>query len=315
MTGVGVPLALDTIVFARGLSTPPAARPALHAIDLDILPGEIFSIVGRAGSGKTMLLEAMVGLKRVSAAELQVCGADPARLPPAVKQRIGVAPRDVDLERKITVDEAVRLFARFYERAEPEQALARLRLHAVRHHRVDALPTATRQRLSLALAILNDPVVLFADEPTRDLDPEGARLVWELLRERRERGRTSVITTNHLDEAARLSDRVAILKEGRLVAVDTPIALMARSTAPVRVTFELLKPEVPVEALTALEHVVDVRLDRATYTLTSREGHATLRAVLRLLDSLSVRALTVGLRQQTLEDVFFELTAPTETAV
>ena len=309
MSESAVPLALDTIVFARGLTTPPGVSPALHAIDLDILPGEVFSIVGRAGSGKSLLLEALVGLRRVSAAALQVCGGDPQRLPRTVRQRVGIAPRHADVERKLTVAEAMRLFAGFYDRADPAAAMARLRLDEVQDRAVDALPTAMRQRVSLALALVNDPVVLFADEPTRDLDPEGARLVWELLRERRDRGRTSVITTNHLDEAARLSDRVAILHGGRLVAVDTPAALMARSTgAPVRVTFELMKPDVSFEMLQPLEAVLDVQMDRAEYVLTSRDGTATLRAVLRLLDNMRVPPVSVSLRQQTLEDVFFQMT-------
>jgi ABC-2 type transport system ATP-binding protein len=307
------PLALDTVVFARGLHTPPGIVPALSDIALDILPGEIFSIVGRAGSGKTMLLEALIGLRSVAAERLQVCGADPRRFPAAVKQKIGVARRDVDVDRKMTVEEALRLFARLYARADAEQALSWLGLAAVRGKTVDALPADLRQRVSLALALVNDPVVLFADEPTRELDPEGARVVWDLLQRRRERGRTSILTTNHLDEAARLSDRVAILNEGRLLAVDTPAALMARSHAPVRVTVELLKASVPLDELRALPGVLQVHVDRAEYVLATHDGVATLRAALRLIEQRELRPLAIGLRQQTLEDVFFEMTAPART--
>ncbi|MBI4264647.1 MAG: ABC transporter ATP-binding protein [Acidobacteria bacterium] len=307
--GQAGPLVLDTVVFARGVATPAGVRPSLDRVDLDILPGEIFSIVGRAGSGKTMLLESIVGLQPVSAEQLLVCGTDPRRFPRAVKQRIGVAPRRVAVERKITVHEALRLFAAFYERADPERALDRLGLAAVRHTRVDTLPPPLQQRVSLALALLHDPSVLFADEPTRDLDPEGARTVWDLLRERRDRGRTSVITTNHLDEAARLSDRIAVIDGGRVIAAETPAALMARSRAPERVTFQLLKPAVPVDSLTALDGVVGLQVERSAYVITSSDGVATLRAVLRLLESLGLRPLNLGLHQQTLEDMFFELTA------
>lgn len=308
MTDTAAPLALDTIVFARGLSTRDGAR--LRGIDLDVLPGEVFSIVGRGDAGTTVLLEALVGLERVTATQLQVCGARPPRFPHPVRQRIGVAPRRAAVDRKMTVAEALRLFAGFYDRADTAQALARLELDAVRDRDVASLPASMQQRVSLALAIVNDPVVLFADDPTRDLDPEGARLVWQLLRERRDRGRTSVITTNHLDEATRLSDRVAVLDQGRLVAVDTPGGLMARSTAPVRVTLELMKPAVDADVLLSLDGVVEVRVDRATYVLTTRDGPATLRAVLRLLDTLRIRPVSVALRQQTLEDVFFEITQP-----
>lgn len=315
MTGVE-PLALDTIVFARGLSTADGATPGLDRIDLDILPGEIFSIVGRAGSGKTALLEALVGLTPCSADRLTVCGNDPRQFPNAVKQRIGVAPGRVAVERKITVEETLRLFASFYERADPEATIARLELRDVRHRAVDSLPPAAMQRVSLALALLNDPVVLFADEPTRDLEPEGVRLVWHLLRERRERGRTSVITTNHLDEAARLSDRVAVIRDGRLVAVDTPAALIASSASTsVQIVIDLLTPDLKADDLGTIEAVVDVQQDKAHYTVTSSDGVATLRAVLRLLESAHLRPLNISMRQQTLEDVFFALTAPEGAAL
>ena len=306
------PLALDTIVFTRNLTTRPGVRPSLAGIDLDVLPGEIFSIVGRAGSGKTMLLETLIGLHPAVTETLQVCGHDPRRVPRAVRQRIGIALANAAFERKITVHEALRLAAGFYDRADPELALKRLRLEDVRHRPIESLPVAIRQRVSLAAALVNDPVVLFADDPTRDMDPEGARLVVDLFRERRERGRTTVLTTNHLDEAGRLSDRIAILEGGRLVALDTPSALIQRSKAPVRVTFEVLKPPIPAEGLLELDGVIEARLDRTTYIMTTRDGHATLRAVLRLLDTLQVRPLTIGLRQQTFEDVFFEITSNAE---
>jgi ABC-2 type transport system ATP-binding protein len=308
VTVAGAPLALDTIVFARGLATPAGVQPSLTGVDLDILPGEIFAIVGRAGSGKTMLLEALVGLQRVSADRLVVCGTDPRQFPREVKQRIGVAPRRVAVERKISVDETLRMFAGFYQRADPDAMLERLGLAPARHRAVDSLPPHLTQRLSLALALLNDPVVLFADEPTRDLDPEGSRLVWDLLRERRDRGRTSVITTNHLDDAARMSDRVAIIHAGRLIAAESPAELMAQSKTPVRVTVELSKPEVPLDAVRKLEGVIDAYLDRSSYLMVTTDGPATLRAVMRLLESLAIHPVTLGMRQQTLEDVFLELT-------
>ncbi|MEX2271455.1 MAG: ABC transporter ATP-binding protein [Vicinamibacterales bacterium] len=306
------PLALDTIVFARGLTTPPGVKPELSGISLDVLPGEIFSIVGRAGSGKTTLLEALIGMRPALRDTLQVCGHDPRRVPEALRQRIGVALAHAEFERKITVEEALRLAAGFYDRSDPQRALAQLRLEPVRHRQIESLPAPMRQRVSLAAALINDPAVLFADEPTHEMDPEGTRLVFDLLRERRDRGRTSVIATNHLEEAARLSDRIAVLERGRLVAVDTPAALIRRSRAPVRVTFEVTKPDVPLDALLALDAVIDARLDRTTYVLTSRDGHATLRAVLRMLDRLQLRPLAVGLRQQALEDVFFEMIAAGE---
>ncbi len=308
MSTADAPLALDTIVFARDLNTPAGIAPSLTGIDLDILPGEIFTIVGRTGSGTTTLLEALVGLQPVLASQFIVCGADPRQFPRSVKQRIGVAPKRVTVERKITIDEAVRLFAGFYERADPDRTLRQLGLHEIRTRAVDGLSPDLVQRLSLALALLNDPVVLFADEPTRDLDPEASRMVWDILRDRREHGRTSVITTNRLDEAAALSDRIAVIHRGRLIAADAPAALVAQARTPVHVTFELLKPQLPIDAVMALDAVIDAAMDRSQYTLVSRDGTATLRAVIRLLETMNLKAVTLGMRQQTIEDVFLSLT-------
>lgn len=309
MSPSNAPLALDTIIFARGLRTPPAARPVLHDIDLDVIPGEIFAIVGRAGAGKTTLFESVIGLRPVIAERLVVCGVDPRRFPIAVKQKIGIAPRRPGLEPAATVGETMAMFAACYQRADPERALSQLQLAGARQLRVGALTPAQQQRLSLALAIQHDPVVLFSDEPTLELDPGDDALVWELLRQRRTRGRTSVITTNRLDAAARMCDRIAVVHGGRLIAVETPAAMLARSAAPIRVSFELLQPEIPIDALRTIDGVKEARLDRSQYVLVTRDGAATVRGVLRLLEGQRLRPVSLVMQQQMLEDVFLALTA------
>ena len=309
--GNAQPLALETVVFARGLCTPNHARPSLAPMDLDILPGEIFVIVGRAGAGKSALLECLVGLRAVAADQLNVCGADPRRFAPAVKQRIGVAASGTNVERHLTVEEALTLFGAFYERrVETAALMATLDLEHVRHRPVQTLPASVAQRFSLALALVNDPVVLFADEPTRDLDPDSARRVWNLLRRRRDQGRTSVITTNHLEEAEHLGDRIAILEAGRLVAVDTPAGLIARTRAPVRVVFDLPKPDIDVESLGKLDGVAGAATRRGdSYALSSHDGFATMRALIRLLDQHRAIPRSLAMQRPGLDDVFFDLTA------
>ena len=166
------------------------------------------------------------------------------------------------------------------------------------------------QRFWLALALVNDPVVLFADEPLRDLDPESTQLVLALLRDRQTRGQTTVMVTNHLGEAERSADRVAILDNGRLIRVDTPSRLLARSATPVRVVFDLTKPPLDLETLGKLEGVTGgVARHGDVYTLSSVDGFATMRALIRFLDSLKVRPRSLAMQQPSLQDVFFELTA------
>ena len=311
MMDASPPLALETVVFARGLRTLGDARPSLAPMDLDILPGEIFVIVGRAGSGKSALLESLVGLRPVAADQLSVCGTDPRRFAPAVKQRIGVAPRGASVERHLTVEKALKFFGAFYERRlETASILETMDLLSVRHRPVHALPPSVAQRFSLALALVNAPVVLFADDPTRDLDPESVLRVRNLLRMRRDQGQTSVITTDHLEEAERLADRIAILETGQLVDVDTPARLLARSHAPVRVVFDLPKPAIDPEVLGRLDGAVGTAVRRSdTYAVSSRDGFATMRALIRLLDQHDATPRSLAMYQPTFEDVFFELTA------
>lgn len=305
------PLALDTVVFARGLRTMGNAKPSLAPMDLDILPGEIFVIVGRAGSGKTALLESLVGLRPVAADQLIVCGTDPRHFAPDVKQRIGVAPSGASVERHLTVEEALMLFGAFYDGGLKTASLMEtMDLVSVRHRPVQTLPPSVAQRFSLALALVNDPVVLFADDPTGDLDPDSARLVWNLLHLRRDQGRTSVFTTNHLEEAERLGDRIAILEAGRLVDVDTPAGLLARARAPVQVVFDLPKPAIDTEALGRLDGVVGAATRRGDiYTVSSRDAFATMRGLIRMLDQHHATPRSLAMNRPGLDDVFLDLIA------
>ena len=302
------PLALETVVFARGLRPRGRAPARFEPIDLDILPGEIFVIVGRAASGKTTLLESLVGLRPVDAEHLNVCGADPRRFAPAVKERIGVAPSGTAVERHLTVEEAIDFFGSLYQRRLPTASvLETTDLVAFRGRRVPTLPAAAAQRFSLALALVNDPLVLFADEPTRDLDPDSARRVWTILRTRRDQGRTSVITTNHLEEAERLGDRIAILDAGRLIDVDTPAGWLAQARGPVQVIFDLPKPDIDLAALGAIDAAIgDAVRDHDTYTVSSSDGFATMRALIRLLDQQSAKPRSLTMQRPSFEHVFFE---------
>jgi len=308
MNATSAPLALDTTVFARRLRT--LQGPPLHDVNLDVLPGEIFVVVGRTGSSKSTLLESLVGLRRVEAEDLVVCGCDPRAMPAEVRQRIGVAPQRASLERKVRVDEALALFRSFYERTvDPEQLLEDLHLTSFRRWTTDRLPPSAAQRFSLALALVNDPVVLFADEPTRDLDPEETRRVWDLLRDRRRRGRTVVMTSDRLEEAERLADRVAVLERGRLLVAETPAALLARSDRKVLVTFDLARPAIDMDVLGRLDAAVSAVREGDVYSIWSTDGFATTRALIRMLDALAARPRTLQLRYPNLEDVYFTLTA------
>lgn len=302
------PLALDTIVFARRLRSVGRRGPRLVDVDLEILPGEVFVIIGRARAGKTALVESFVGLRPVQADQLSVCGADPMRFPLEVKERLGVAVGRAGVERGLRVAEALRLFSRFYSRpTDPDRLLDILHLRGLEREPVHRLPAWGAQLFSLALALVNDPIVLVADEPTRDLDPTHAQHIARLLADRRAKGLTTIMTSNNLDEAERLADRVCLLDAGRVLAVETPQALIARGGSPLRIVFEVRKRAVALDALAELPGVTAAHADGETYIVASRDGFATLRGLIRYLERQGVEPASLRLAQPTLRDAVLEL--------
>ena len=219
---------MDTVVEVEGLRKRYGDTVALDGLDLRIGAGQIFGIVGPNGAGKTTLVETSVGLRRADAGSVTVLGGTPGD--PAVRERIGVQLQSAALPDRIRVEEALALFASYYEQpADWRRVLADWGLQDKRKALFSSLSGGQRQRVFIALALVNDPQVVFLDELTTGLDPEVRRMTWELVREIRDRGRTVVLVTHHMDEVERLCDRVAVVQHGRVIAEDAPARLVARS--------------------------------------------------------------------------------------
>jgi ABC-2 type transport system ATP-binding protein len=282
---------------------------AVKGIDFEIQPGEVFGLLGPNGAGKTTTVEILEGLRARSAGEVSVLGFDPDRQRQQLKDRIGVCLQATNLPEKIRVGEAMHLFASFYSRhADLDKLLQRLLLEEKREAFYKTLSGGQKQRLALALALLNDPQLIFLDEPTTGLDPQVRAEIHNLLEELKREHRTILMTTHYIEEAERLCDRVAIVDEGRIIALDTPSRLQQQSKNASSIVVTCATPF--PENRPAWTDAIQSRLDGngRTLTVNSRRPAATLVDLVKWIDQQAMELTDVSLKQPSLEDVFIELT-------
>src|SRR5271155_4168969 len=217
MTSVAPAIAVE------GLKKSYGEVEAVKGIDFQIEPGEVFGLLGPNGAGKTTTIEILEGLRPRSAGRVTVLGYDPDTQRQQLKDRIGVCLQATNLPEKIRVREALQVFSAFYSRnVNLDRLLQRLQLKEKREAFYGTLSGGQKQRLALALALVNDPQLIFLDEPTTGLDPQVRVEIHSLLDELKTERRTILMTTHYIEEAERLCDRVAIIDEGRIIALDTP---------------------------------------------------------------------------------------------
>jgi ABC-2 type transport system ATP-binding protein len=201
---------------------------AVRGIDFELQTGEVFGLLGPNGAGKTSTVEILAGYRPRDAGTVSVLGADPAKAGSSWRERIGVVPQIGDLFVNLTVIEQLELFAGYYERPRSAEEVLRLvGLEEKRDARFRTLSGGQRRRLDLGVALVGDPELLFLDEPTTGFDPAARRTAWETIRSLRELGKTILLTTHYIEEAAQLADRVAVLRRGEIVASGTPAELIA----------------------------------------------------------------------------------------
>lgn len=284
---------------------------AVAGITLSVRGGEIFGILGPNGAGKTTTLEIVEGLTPADDGTVRVLGLDPLTDPDAVKRRIGVQLQSSAYFEHLRLAELLELFGSFYpRRLEPEALLERVGLLEKRNALVGELSGGQAQRFSIVAALVNDPEAVFLDEPTTGLDPQARRVIWDLIRGLAGEGRTVVLTTHYMEEAETLSDRVAVIDHGRIVAVDTPAALIGRHGSGRRISFSVPTP-IEVGRLADIEGVTDVRSrvnGSASYELSVSEVDAAVPALYAWAGTAGVALTDVQIRTSTLEDVFLNLT-------
>ncbi|MGN0065657.1 MAG: ATP-binding cassette domain-containing protein [Nocardioides sp.] len=279
---------------------------AVDGIDLTVDPHEIFGLIGPNGSGKTTVLNCLQGLDRPTSGEVEVLGLHPLRDRREVNARIGVQLQSAALIPRLTVVEALRLFAALYPRSLPiEDLLHDFGLAGKAKRRIDRLSGGERQRVFVALAMLHDPELLFFDELTSAVDPQARLAIWDILRGLREQGRTIMLTTHSMEEAEALCDRVAILDEGRIIATGTPDELVDAYGGDRRLEMEVSGP-VDTAPLEALAGVHRVQRDGGLLVVEGA-GNFTPAVVVHLAGA-GVEVTELSLERPTLEAVFINLT-------
>ena len=281
---------------------------AVRGVSFTVDEGEVFGLLGPNGAGKTSTVEILEGLRDLDDGRVSVCGLDPQRDSQALKHEIGAALQSTSLPDKLRVMEALRLFASFYKRRRnPEELLKRFGLEEKRNTFYSQLSGGQKQRLALAMALDNDPKVLFFDEPTAGLDPQVRREIYDIIEELKREKKTIVMTTHYIEEAERLCDRVAIVDHGKVVALGTPRELKSHSGGTTRIEVRLAKPE-PDGALINLEGVADARELDGAYVIHSHRPPKTIVDLVKHLEAEGNELVSLEIASPSLEDVFIEMT-------
>jgi ABC-2 type transport system ATP-binding protein len=274
----------------RNLRKSYGSREVLHGLDFQVEAGEVFALLGPNGAGKTTAVELLEGYRRRDAGHVRVLGEDPERAGRRLRGRIGIVLQSSAVYPALTVGETLELFAAYYPAPRDATEVAELvGLDGEEDARVGALSGGQLRRLDLGLALVGDPELVFLDEPTTGFDPAARRRAWETIRGLRDLGKTTLLTTHYMDEAHELADRVAFLREGRIVTIGSPRELLARTGA------------------------VEIR-----YRENGREIVITTDNPTRVLHELTAKALAAGadlealeVHRRTLEELYLEVTEET----
>jgi ABC-2 type transport system ATP-binding protein len=284
---------------------------AVNGLDLEVRTGECFGMLGPNGAGKTTTVEIFEGLREPDAGDVEVLGdrwnGDNQRL----RARLGIQLQETKFPEKLQVSEVLTLFRSFYPRGlDVAAALALVGLEEKANAYVRTLSGGQKQRLSLGCALVGEPELLFLDEPTTGLDPQSRRQTWDIVEALKARGRTVLLTTHYMEEAARLCDRVAVVDHGKVIALGTPCELIASLGAEHVIVFAVGETAAAIDeaALRALPSVENVAREGATYRLTVREMHRAVPALLAELSARGAEPTELTTHHATLEDVFMSLT-------
>ena len=301
---------MENVVQVKELQKAYGSTIAVDKISFEVFPGEVFGMVGPNGAGKTTTIECIEGLKKPDEGHIRVLGMDPQRDRQVLRDRTGMQLQQSNLPGRIRVWEALDLYSSFYSHTvDWEELITDLGLEDKRNAFFSQLSGGQKQRLFIALALLPDPQLVFLDELTTGLDPQARRTIWDLIRNVQDRGRTVILTTHFMEEAEYLCDRVAILDHGKIVAMDSPSALIHDLGNEERISFQVhgnLPPEFS-EAL-GKEMSMEIQGERIIIRGKSHRKVPLVSEVVNLLTKKGVSFYDLRSEQATLEDVFLQLT-------
>jgi ABC-2 type transport system ATP-binding protein len=296
------------VIHVSGIRKTYGRTIAVDEVSFEVNDGEIFGLIGPNGAGKTTTMECIEGIRKPDRGSISVLGFDPFRQVYKLQERIGVQLQQAQLQKRIKVWEAVDLWASLYRKksVDAERLLEQLGLVDKRDAWFMNLSGGQKQRLFIALALINDPEVVFLDELTTGLDPQARRAIWELVRGIRERGKTVFLTTHLMEEAERLCDRVAIIEHGRIIDIDTPQRLVDRH-CPERIVVLDTDDPTAEERFGAIPQVESVVRSDLQFTIRGR-GEDLVTEVIHCLSENRIRVTDFRMIVPNLEDVFLKLT-------
>jgi ABC-2 type transport system ATP-binding protein len=296
------------VIQVSGVRKSYGSTVAVEEVSFEVNEGEIFGLIGPNGAGKTTTMECIEGLRRPDRGSISVLGLDPVKDVYKLQERIGVQLQQAQLQKRIKVWEAVDLWASLYQKKaiDGERLLAQLGLRDKRDAWFMDLSGGQKQRLFIALALINDPELVFLDELTTGLDPQSRRAIWDLVRGIRERGKTVFLTTHLMEEAERLCDRVAIIEHGRIIDIDKPENLVKRH-CPERTVVLATDNAIAEKCFRAIPGVEAVIREDSRFTIRGR-GDDLVTEVIHCLSENGIRVADFRTILPNLEDVFLKLT-------
>ncbi len=303
---------MNAVIEVRDLVKTYGSTRAVDGVSFSIKEGEVFTFLGPNGAGKTTTIEILEGHRPRSSGDVSVLGFDPTSGGRAMRDRFGIVLQSSGIDRELSVREVIELYRSAYSRRRPvDEVISLVGLDEKADDRVSTLSGGQQRRVDLALGLVGDPDLIFLDEPTTGFDPGARRKSWELIENLTSLGRTVVLTTHYLDEAEHLSDRVAVMNSGRIVAVGTPAELRESASSDTKITFRLPMVDSPLsELLDALAGKVTGRsrdIEIVTPSPTADLAHLTSWAVAR---GLELEGLSVS--RGDLEDAYLGLIADDE---
>lgn len=298
----------EVMVDVRNLVKSYHYKTVVNNVTFAARKAEIFGVLGPNGAGKTTTLEMIEGIRTPDSGTAILAGLDVRRQKSAVQRVIGVQLQATTLFPELTLLETLKFFASLYPKAlDPRQLLSDVALEEKARAYPQELSGGQRQRLALAIALVNDPQVLFLDEPTAGLDPQSRRMLWDIVLRLREQGKTILLTTHFMDEAQLLCDRIAIMDNGQIIALDTAARLIGRlgaqATLDCRLDGRATKGDIE-----GLDGVTGVRQANERYIIYTNAMQSTLVALLAYTGAKGITLADLQVRVPTLEDVFLELT-------
>ena len=299
---------MDTAVEVKNLTKRYGDLIAVNEVDFNIEKGEIFGLLGPNGAGKTTTIEMIEGLRQPDNGTISVCGIDARKERDKIKEIIGVQLQSTTIYDKIRVDEVIDLFRGYYQKTlDTNEILDMVSLNEKKNSYVSTLSGGQKQRVALALALVNDPEIIFLDEPTTGLDPQARRNVWDIVEDLGSKGKTVVLTTHYMEEAERLCNRVGIIDHGTIIALDTTRELIAKQNLDSAIEFTSSNG-VSGDAFEKIDGVNKVTQDGREFVIQTTASSRVLGELSRISEENGFSLENITVRKATLEDVFLALT-------